>query len=171
MALTEPDLTKVLSWPEFLKLDLPDPEDREYGEMYYDRAKKFLESHDVGVGIQESFLAMIYPHIMGMYLFKTENKNKFGEWFWVIVGDIPSALFSSNVGHNPGMALDVYLGEMSMWVEAVYEGKPVDDLVPVNAPPTKEYADMLLSRLKFIGENILMEEYKDDLGYDPDAVE
>lgn len=62
----------------------------------------------------------------------------------------------------------VYLGEMNRWVEVVDEGAPVDELLPVNALPTKEDADVLRRRLDFIGEKILMAEYKDDLGYDPD---
>ncbi len=69
------------------------------------------------------------------------------------------------------MALDAYLGEMLDWVEAVDEGRSVEDLLPVNVPPTKEWADNLRRRLDFIGNKILLAEYRDQLGYDPDEVE
>ena len=69
------------------------------------------------------------------------------------------------------MALDAYLGKMQDWVDAVDEGRSVEDLLPVNAAPTKEYADLLRGRLEFIGERILMAEYRDQLGSDPDEEE
>jgi hypothetical protein len=167
MVDSEPDLSKVLLWSDFLSADLPDPDDKEFGNIYYKRASEFLASHDFCAAIKKSYIAMIYPGVIGVFLFRIENKSTFGEWVWVFVGDIPPAVFSLSIGRNPGMALDAYLGEMDMWVDAVKKGEAVDDLVPVNAPPTKEYADMLLSRLDFIGEKILMEDYKDDLEYDP----
>lgn len=157
-----------MPWQDFIASEFANPDDKEFGPEYYERAKKYLASYDFCAGITESHVAMLYPGILAMYLFKIKNKSNFGDWVWVIVGDIPPAVFSTYVGDKPGMALDAYLGEMDAWVEAVHKGLPVDDLIPVNAPPTKEYADMLLGRLNFIGEKILMEEYKDDLGYDPD---
>jgi hypothetical protein len=159
----EPDLKKVQLWSAFLEMNRPDPLDREYGLEYYGRARKFLESYEFCASIKESYIAMLYPKIIGMYLFKIENRSTFGEWVWVVVGDIPPCVLPISAGRSPGMVLDAYLGEMDKWVEAVNEGNPVDDLFPVNAPRTKEYADMLLGRLEFIGERILMKDYNDDV--------
>ena len=88
-----------------------------------------------------------------------------------VVGDIPPAILPIGAGSNAAMALDVYLGEMQEWVEAVDEGRSVEDLLPVNVPPTKEWADDLRGRLDFIDNKILLAEYRDQLGYDPDEVE
>lgn len=44
---------------------------------------------------------------------------------------------------------------MQDWVDAVNLGQPVENLIPVNAPPTKEYAAMLQSRLTFLKEQLL----------------
>jgi hypothetical protein len=165
MTNIDPDMSRVMSWQKFIESEYANPDDKEIGPEYYERARKYIESYDFCAGIKEAYVAMLYPGIIAMYLFKIENRSTFGEWVWVIVGDIPPAVFSPSVGRTPGMVLDAYLGEMDVWVEAVNEGKPVDKLIPVNAPPTKEYADMLLGRLEFIGERILMEEYKDDLDY------
>lgn len=171
MTNIEPDMSKVMPWQKFMDSEYANPDDKEIGPGYYERAYNYLKSYDFCAGIQEAYVAMLYPGILGMFLFKIENRSTFGDWVWAIVGDIPPAVFSTSVGRTPGMVLDAYLGEMDAWVEAVQQDMPVDDLIPVNAPPTKEYADMLLSRLEFIGERILMEEYKDDLEYDPDEEE
>ena len=165
MANAEPDMARVMSWQDFMRSEYANPDDKEIGPEYYERATKYLASYNFCAGIKEAYVAMLYPGILSMFLFKIDNKSTFGEWVWVIVGDIPPAVFSTSVGRTPGMVLDAYLGEMDEWVEAVHSGKPVDDLIPVNAPPTKEFADMLLGRLEFIGEKILMQEYKDDLEY------
>jgi len=168
MTNIEPDMSRVMPWETFIGSKYANSDDKESGPEYYDRARNYLASYDFCAAIKEAHVAMLYPGILGMFLFKIENRSSFGDWVWVIVGDIPPAVFSTSAGKNPGMVLDAYLGEMDEWVEAVHKGMPVDDLIPVNAPPTKEYADMLLGRLNFIGERILMEEYKGDLDYDPD---
>jgi hypothetical protein len=164
----EPDLSKVQPWSEFLSLQLPDPLDREYGEKYYSRATDFLKTHTWCADIKESYIGILSPKIIAVYLFRIVNRDTFGDWVWVIVGDIPPAVLPIAAGNVPAMALDAYLGEMDVWVEAVDKGRPIDDLIPVNAPPTKEYAERLRWRLDFIGEKILMADYEDDLGYDPD---
>jgi hypothetical protein len=114
---------------------------------------------------------MYYCKIFGVFLFKIKPAKDFSEWFWAFVGDIPPAVLSIGAGSNAAMALDAYLGEMDRWVEAVHEGESVEDLLPVNMPPTKEWADNLQRRLEFIGNKILLAEYRDQLGYDPDEVE
>ena len=163
MVNVEPDMSRVMQWQAFLDSEFANPDDKEIGPEYYEMAIDYLESYDFCAGVKESYVAMLFPGILAMYLFKIENRSTFGDWVWVVVGDIPPAVFSTSAGRKPGMVLDAYLGEMDTWVQAVNKGKPVDDLIPVNAPPTKEYADMLGSRLNFIGERILLAEYKDDL--------
>jgi hypothetical protein len=38
----------------------------------------------------------------------------------------------------------------------------------VNAPPTREYANMLRGRLALLREHLLLDQYREDLDYDPD---
>jgi hypothetical protein len=40
-------------------------------------------------------------------------------------------------------------------VEAVEEGKPLEDCIPVEAAPTAENADLLRRRLDFLRKNVL----------------
>jgi len=44
---------------------------------------------------------------------------------------------------------------MRGWVDAAKNGEPVDDLIPVNVPPTPEWAEELDSRLNFISKKNL----------------
>jgi hypothetical protein len=166
MKVVKPDLSKVMSWSTFLKSDY---NDKDGGKELYLRAKSFLELYDWCRGIKESYVGMIYPEILGIFLFNIIPGEDVREWIWAVVGDIPPALLPLAAGENPAMVLDAYLGEMQRWVDAVRAGKSISGLLPVNAPPTKEYAEMLGSRLEFIGEEILMTEYEDDLRDDSDG--
>jgi hypothetical protein len=74
---------------------------------------------------------------------------------WVVVGDLPPAYLVLDDAPTPREALARYVEEMSRWVEAASAGAPVDHLIPTNAPPTRENADLLASRLAFIRENFL----------------
>lgn len=77
------------------------------------------------------------------------------DWLWVVVGDIPPAYLVTDNAPDPISALGAYNEVMQDWVDAVNQGQPVENLIPVNAPPTKEYATMLQSRLTFLKEQLL----------------
>jgi hypothetical protein len=74
---------------------------------------------------------------------------------WVVVGDVPPAYLAFEEGDGWQDALRGYVEEMQWWVDAVREGASLDDLIPVNVPPTAEHADMLASRLAFIRERLV----------------
>jgi hypothetical protein len=82
---------------------------------------------------------------------------------WVVVGDLPSAY----IVHEPGDlwqdALTGYVSEMERWVNAVRAGASLNNVIPVNVRPSREYADMLSSRLDYIRSRLL--------DVDPDSVE
>jgi len=82
---------------------------------------------------------------------------------WVVVGDLPPAYLAHEPGDSWQDALRGYAEEMGEWVSAVGAGASVDDLIPVNVPATREYADMLASRLEFIRTRLVE--------VDPDSVE
>jgi hypothetical protein len=42
-----------------------------------------------------------------------------------------------------------------LWVNAVCSGDSINDLIPVNVPPERNYADMLNSRLDFLRKNFI----------------
>lgn len=75
--------------------------------------------------------------------------------YWIVMGDLPPAVIPGGVAENAFQALNLYMGEMAEWVEAVREGRDVSNLVPVSAPPTLENADLLDRRLKLMYEHCL----------------
>jgi hypothetical protein len=78
----------------------------------------------------------------------------------VIAGDIPPAYLVCDDAPTWFEALDGYVREMERWVSAVRSGDSLAEVIPVNAEPSIEHADMLASRLQFIREQILA--YVDD---------
>lgn len=74
---------------------------------------------------------------------------------WVIVGDLPPAYIVHEPGDSWQDALRGYADEMERWVEAVRAGTAVDRLIPVDAPPTRETADLLASRIEFLRTNLV----------------
>lgn len=154
-----PDLSKVVEWSKYFKAQKDDVEEM---ESMYQEAREFLEFYDWCLEIQESYVGLLYPGIVAVFLFKIVPEKDVDEWIWVIVGDLPSAYLTTDVCPNPATALDGYIGAMLEWVEAAQSGKSVADLIPVNVPATKENGDMLKTRLDFLDEKILSE-YKDDL--------
>ncbi len=67
---------------------------------------------------------------------------------------------------SPRSALDGYIGEMEAWIEAAENGRPTDELIPVNAAPTLQNAEALKSRLAFLENRILLELPGKDLELD-----
>jgi hypothetical protein len=66
------------------------------------------------------------------------------------VGDVPPAYLVQNDAPTWREALRGYVAEMSRWVQAVKHELPLDDVIPVAAEPSLEYAEMLAGRLAFI---------------------
>jgi len=128
-----------------------------------DEARKFINIFKWCSGIKEEYLGIGLGEIISVFLFKIEPAfDGVDEYIWIIVGDIPPAYITCEKSPNAACALDGYIGAMEEWVNAVHDGKPVDDLIPVNASPTKEFAAMLDERLKFLDKEILSN-YQDDL--------
>jgi hypothetical protein len=71
---------------------------------------------------------------------------------WVVVGDLPPLYLVTDRAPEAVDALDVYIELMQEWVYAVRAQRPVDDLPPVNAPPTRANAEALDRRLALLRE-------------------
>jgi hypothetical protein len=96
------------------------------------------------------------PDIIGVFLVHLlPAAADVDEWLWVVVGDLPPAYLVADGNPTWQEALAGYIGEMRRWIDAAKAGAPVDDLIPVNTPPTAEYAEMLASRLRTLEETLL----------------
>lgn len=135
-----------------LQLDGPESTELERTALEYIRGFTWCEQ------VRTLFEGLQEPGIIGIFLVEIKPaRADIDAWLWLIVGDLPPAYLVTDDAPTPAAALDTYIALMDSWVRAVREGRPVDDLVPVNAPPTTQYAEMLASRLRILRETVLGE--------------
>lgn len=157
-----PDLSKVVEWERYFAVQT---EDLEEAKFLCQEAREFLEFYDWCVEIKETFVGILYPGIVAVFLFKiVPSRQDIDDWVWVVVGDLPPAYLTVDECPNPAAALDGYVGAMLEWVDAAQKGESVADLIPVNVPATKENAEMLKVRLDFLNERVLSE-FQGDLKF------
>ena len=119
-------------------------------------ARDFICSNEWCERIKHQYLAFGVGGVVAVFLVEiTPQSEDVDTHLWVVVGDLPSAYIVVEDNPTAADALDAYCSEMETWVEAVKKGESVDGLIPVNAPPTHEYAEQLNSRLGFLRSKIL----------------
>ena len=139
-----------------------DPTDTALLRDLLDRAEGYLRSFQWCERIEEAYFGLGVGGIVAVFLFRIRpTKPDVDEWLWVISGDLPPAYLVTDNAPNPASALQVYVELMGEWVDAVLGGRAVDHLIPVNVPPTAEWATNLQGRLKFLREEILSRHEED----------
>ncbi len=94
--------------------------------------------------------------VCAVFLFEIKpSSRKVDRWLWVIVGDLPPAHLVTDASPTPLAALRNYVDLMEEWVDAVKNRKKVNSCIPVNAPATLEYANLLQRRLDFMRKEFL----------------
>jgi hypothetical protein len=118
-------------------------------------AETFLAAKPWCKRVRRGYYDCGWDGILGVFFFEIEpNGQGVDDSVWVIAGDVPTAYVCND--NTTGMeALESYVKEMQRWVDAARRNESVEDLIPVNTPPTAEYADMLGSRLDFIRRELL----------------
>lgn len=120
------------------------------------RAKAFLESHPWCKRIVRGMFDRGWGYIIAVFYFTIEPAHDdVPNHVWVIVGDLPPAYIDVESNPNGACAIDGYVLEMQRWVDQVLEGRSVAERIPVNVPPTKEWAERLQGRLQIIREEVL----------------
>lgn len=159
----KPNMSKVFEWNSYFgRAGSKDVDAAEIAQLHSE-ARAFLEYFDWCAEVLEEYVGFVYPGIVAVFLFRIlPAREGVDDWVWVIVGDLPSAYITCEESPNPATALDSYVGAMQEWVDAASRGAPTDNLIPVNVPATKDNAERLGSRLKFLDENILSG-YSEDL--------
>jgi hypothetical protein len=119
-------------------------------------ARDFISSQEWCEQVDQQYLAFGIGGIVATFLVQiTPRSEDVDTLLWVIVGDLPPACIV--VPDNPTVAdaLDAYCSEMEAWVEAVEKSESVDDLIPVNVPPTLDLARALSGRLSYLRSEVL----------------
>jgi hypothetical protein len=119
-------------------------------------ARDFIGSQDWCEHIDHQYFAYGVSGVVAVFLFQiTSRFEDVDDSLWGIVGDLPPAYIVVEDNPTVADALDAYCSEMEAWVEAVEKGESVEDLIPVNAPATSDYAGQLKGRLQFLRSKIL----------------
>jgi hypothetical protein len=156
----EVDTTKVI--PVALMKGEDEEETAGLNEML-EEATDYLKSFSWVREVKAAYLGIGFPKIVGVFLFEIDSsKEDIDDKVWVVVGDLPPAYITAEDAPNPATALDAYIGAMEQWVAAAKTGRGVENLIPVNVPPTIENAERLESRLRFLDKEILSQ-YSGDL--------
>lgn len=150
---TEPDLTSVLLLEDYIRAN---PEEATDIREFARQASEFVGAHAWCRSVDDIYVSRVFPGIVGLFLLRvTPARRDADDWTWAVVGDLPPAYLASESCVTPRDALEGYVGEMQAWVDAAKSGEPVDDLIPVSAPPTTENAINLQTRLDFLEQRIL----------------
>lgn len=119
------------------------------------RAFQYLERQTWCKEIETGWLAEGWGYMVGVFLFKIIPINTdVDDYVWIVVGDIPPAYIDIGAKSVPDV-LDSYISIMKDWVDCAINNLPVDECFPISVPPTKEYAEMLNSRIHLIKKVIL----------------
>jgi len=73
----------------------------------------------------------------------------------MVMGDVPPAYIDILSATNIKEVIESYISIMDDWIYNVMEGNSLEESYPVDVPPTKEYAIMLINRLNIIENEIL----------------
>ncbi|HEX3085709.1 MAG TPA: hypothetical protein VHP99_14350 [Pyrinomonadaceae bacterium] len=120
-------------------------------------AREFLLSFKWCRNIRRSWFGWGVGGVCAVFFFEIDRSSKkVDQWLWVIVGDLPPAYLVVDASPTPLAALANYVDLMQEWADAVKDKRPVNDCIPVNAPATREYADLLQRRLNFIRKEFLI---------------
>ena len=135
-----------------------DEEDTRLLSEMAERASQFVCSFAWCSRVVRGWFGSGVGGVVAVFLFEIVPTAKDVDTFlWVVVGDVPPAYLVTDDSKTPREALRAYVEEMREWVDAVRSGGQRDDVIPVNVPPTREWADRLAGRLdllekEFIGD-------------------
>jgi hypothetical protein len=119
-------------------------------------ARDFISSHDWCEQVDQQYLAFGIGGVVAAFLVQiTPGSEDVDTFLWVIVGNLPPAYIVALDNPTAADALDAYCSEMESWVEAVEKGESVEDLIPVNVPPTPDWARELSGRLLYLRSEVL----------------
>ena len=146
-------------WAILDKLD-SNPLSIEHVEEVKELAKEahsYLLSFPWCLSINKGWLVYPCGYVIGLFCFEIVPDVAKGadNHVWVIVGDLPPAYIDILSAPSAHSALDLYIKLMEEWASKVNNGEDISDCYPVNVPATKEYADMLTTRMNLLKEDHL----------------
>lgn len=144
------------NFPVGLNIDYESP--KEIAELADLEAEAwaFMDSYRWTPPLKELVLAFGVGTILGLFLvrFAPGGKPEDAER-WVVVGNLPSMHFETDDMPTPELALRLYCAIAQDWADNVLEGRDLSDSYPIPVAPTRENAENLLGRVRFIREDLM----------------
>lgn len=133
-----------------------DDEDTKLLRVMASGAENYLRCFPWCNGIRHAYYGDGYGGIVAVFLFHIEpSQASVDEWLWVVFGDVPPAYLVTDSCKDPSQALEVYIREISKWVQLARDGRSSKDVIPVYVPATPQNAADVERRVKFLREFIL----------------
>jgi hypothetical protein len=133
-----------------------DDEDTRLLAELIEEARRYLEGFDWCERVEELWFGDGVGGVVAVVLARlTPARPEVDELLWVVVGDIPPLYLVTDDAPTPHAALAAYVELADEWVDAVRAGRATDELMPVDAPPTHEWADALERRLRMLETEVL----------------
>jgi hypothetical protein len=121
-----------------------------------ERAEAYISSFNWCPPIADRLIGCGIGGIVAVFLFRFVRKIKdTDDQLWVVVGDLPSAYMVTDDLGDGAEALLTYCDLMEGWAHAVLDGSPLKSEFPVDAAATPGNAIDLLSRLKYVRDEVV----------------
>jgi hypothetical protein len=133
------------------ELDYESDDEREGLLKLEDAALAYVEGFRWAPPIGDIVLAFGVAPIIALFLVRfttgiTSGEGQGDTECWVVVGDLPYICFESDM-RTPADALRLYCAIAQDWADRVLSGESLAEAYPIPVEPTREHAEMLLSRI------------------------
>ncbi|WP_337185321.1 hypothetical protein [Phenylobacterium sp.] len=148
-------LVDASRFPVGLNIDYDSHEEIEGLWALQAEARDFVE-RDSHAPILNLVLAFGVASILALFLVRFERPRKPEDAErWAVVGDLPPMHFETDDTPTPALALRLYCAIAQDWADNVLEGRDLSESYPIEVAPTREHAEMLLSRIDFIRRELI----------------
>lgn len=146
-------------WNMLLIDDLPSSDIEHLDEVVKlsERAREYLGSMSWCRKIVNGWLDYACGYILAIFYFEIVPAGPgIPRFVWIITGDLPPAYMDGEFHPTGRDALNAYVDEMQGWIDRVLDGRPLDDdIIAVNVPPDRVWAERLQKRLDLIRTYVL----------------
>lgn len=150
------DLIDTSAFPTGEDIDYESEEEVQLLKTLTDDAWSFVRSYRWTPPVADLVLAFGIAPMIGLYLMRFEpGGDPRDAERWVVVGDLPSMHFETDDSPTPAIALRLYCAIAQDWADNVLAGRDLSDSYPIPVAPTREHAEMLLSRAENIRKNYI----------------
>jgi hypothetical protein len=149
-------LVDTSSFPLGVDIDYESDGEREPLQALTGKASAFVQRYRWTPPIEDLVMAFAVAPILGLYLMRFEPGGRPEDRErWVVVGDLPSMHFETDDTPTPALALQLYCAIAQDWADNVLAGRSLSESYPIPVEPTREHAEMLLSRIDFIRTELI----------------